>query len=535
MKIPRPTIGLRGRLCYLSIVVVAALAATLARTIEQGLGATIRASSVALLDQAQPIVAARAVELIAQGDDEGLQKTLQDVVVTDPFEIAACFDLAGRLRGSASRTPLSDDQEGALRRYGVHNTLGSLQRAWQADGIRFFQHPMLDPERGSAPRGVLLLATNRDAVERRVEILRRYLWAAALIGGGIAAIAVLVLARALTRPLLALVKDVRRLEHGLPAVRHATGRRDEIGGLARAFGQMAESVQSGREELRRKGEELAQAVAQRKLTLGRVLKDLRALGARKDAFLSSISHELRTPLTVVQSTAEIVLDGGGGSDAGAVHDVDARALAEFLPGIREQALALDRLVDNLLLMLELERCERVAMPESSTLGALLDAALAEVEPARVRGNVSIRCEVERDRTVRWDVALAVRMLRELVLNAIHFSPPGGTVKVSASIAGARLSLSVLDEGSGIPAEHCEEVFERFHQLGDVMTEKPKGTGLGLPLCRAAAILHGGWIRAERRTSSGACLTLDLPLDASAGPHAVEWTCDPEHPNRLLVK
>jgi signal transduction histidine kinase len=119
--------------------------------------------------------------------------------------------------------------------------------------------------------------------------------------------------------------------------------------------------------------------------------------------------------------------------------------------------------------------------------------------------------------VRWDLVLAARLLRELLLNAVRFSPGGGRVSLRARAEAARVLLTVEDEGPGIPARQCEAVFERFQQLGDVLTEKPRGAGLGLPICRAIAVLHGGWIRAEPRAPApGARFVLELPIDASAG-------------------
>jgi signal transduction histidine kinase len=275
---------------------------------------------------------------------------------------------------------------------------------------------------------------------------------------------------------------------------------------------MEQSVRACRQELKEKGEQLGQAVTHRKQTLGRALRELKELGRRKDAFLSSISHELRTPITVMQSAAEIL-----------AADDSAPARAEFLPGVREHARALDRLVDNLLCLLELDALEKLSKPRPSTLGRIVGGALAQVEGERARREVTIVREVDGDLPVRWDLALTVRLLRELLLNAVRFSPPGGTVRLAAHPVGSRLQITVRDEGPGIPADQCEEIFQRFHQLGDVLTEKPRGTGLGLPICRAIAVRHGGWVRAEPRRDqeAGASLVLELPADAFVEASAEE--------------
>jgi len=506
----RPVLGLRTRLCHLSIAAVAALATVLAGLIDRQVGATIRSASAARLGQAQHVVAESTVALLDRGGDAELEGLLREVVATAPFELAACFAPDGRLRAAAARRAFTDGQQSALRRYGASNSLELVAREFAGSGLRFLQHPLLVSGRWPASRGTLLLATCPPAEERRIAAMSRYLWSAAGLGAGAAMLAVVILARALTRPLLAFVADVGRLERGQPVPRRATSRRDEIGLLSRAFDRMTQDVSGCRQELKARGERLAQAVAQRKETLGAALRDLKELGRRKDAFLSSISHELRTPLAVIQNSAEIL----AGSE-------DPAARAEFASGMLAHARELDRLVGNLLLLVELQRCERVAVPHARTLGAILEEALAEIDAERALRGVEIARDLDPGLEVRWDPFLAARLLRELLLNAVRFSPRGATVRVAAASEGARLRVTVEDSGPGIPAARCEEVFERFHQIGDVLTGKPKGAGLGLPICREIAVLHGGWIRAEPRAGGGARLVVELPADAASATRSEE--------------
>jgi signal transduction histidine kinase len=507
VRAPRLAFGLRTRLCHLSVAVVCATAAALGALIDRGVAATIRSSRDATLDRAQPRLAAAAAALLERRDDEALDRMVRALVDGEPFELAACYDLAGRARAVASRRPLTADQTLALQQYGRGNSLHALQRSWEPSRLAFLPNPAIGSAGGSAaaPRGVLLLATDPTRLEARLASLSRMLWTAAGVGGAAAVVALLLLARALARPLLALVDDVKRLEQGQPAAQLATEGGDEVGALARDFGEMAREIETSRLALQQEGARLEQAVEQRKETLGKALRELKQLGRRKDALLSSISHEFRTPLTVMQSSAEIL-----------ANDADPAALAEFLPGLRQHALALDRLVDNLLCMLDLERCERVAAPVSAPLGKLVDAALAQVEPERIRRDAAVVAELQRELTVRWDVPLVTRLLRELLLNALQFSPKGGMVTISMARTGGRLRLAVADEGPGIPAEQREEVFERFHQLGDVMTSKPQGAGLGLPIARAIAVLHGGWVRVDAAGERGAKFVVEMPVDAGSG-------------------
>ena len=108
-----------------------------------------------------------------------------------------------------------------------------------------------------------------------------------------------------------------------------------------------------------------------------------------------------------------------------------------------------------------------------------------------------------------------RVLRLLLLNAIQWSPSGGSVGIRIRREGEGLGITVSDEGPGIPASDHERVFDRFKQLGDTNTEKPAGIGLGLPLARAIVTRMGSTISLESDPGQGTRVTVTVPTTAKA--------------------
>ncbi|MNS69900.1 Adaptive-response sensory-kinase SasA [compost metagenome] len=113
--------------------------------------------------------------------------------------------------------------------------------------------------------------------------------------------------------------------------------------------------------------------------------------------------------------------------------------------------------------------------------------------------------------MRVDGDRIVQTLINLVGNALKYTPPGGTVTVSAIEEGAMLRLSVADDGRGIPEDQLEQVFERFVQVAPGEARIRGGAGLGLAICRSIVERHGGRIWAERRPERGSVFHFTVPL------------------------
>lgn len=237
----------------------------------------------------------------------------------------------------------------------------------------------------------------------------------------------------------------------------------------------------------------------------------------KSEFLASMSHELRTPLHAILGFSRLALR-------------ERPPLAETTRRrceiIRENGERLLALVDDLL---DLSRLDGHAMPlkvSACDIEELAREAVADMEAVAVERGVRMQVSGDLQKaSVGADLARVSQVLRKLLANAIRFSPPGGLIDVALSrhVEDGQdgVLVGVSDEGTGIPADRLECIFDEFAQAAKRHGEAPgSGTGLGLAICRQIVALHHGWIRAVNVPSSGARIEVWLPAGRlSAGPQA----------------
>ena len=261
---------------------------------------------------------------------------------------------------------------------------------------------------------------------------------------------------------------------------------------------------------------MAEAVAERAgpaLQNAQLWSDLQERMAReqaatriKDDFLSIVSHELRTPLTSIQGYSQL-LEGRLMSE----HDGESKEMAH-LRVIRSQVGRMRRLVDDLLDVSRIDRRGGVSIePIDFDLADELREAVGRVRrehPERtvaVSAPDSLPIHADRDRLGQ--------VLSNLLENAVKYSPDGGTIDVVAERRGGEVEVRVSDTGVGIPAEHRENVFERFYQAdGDAGRRRFGGLGLGLYISRAIIDAHSGriWAAANVEAGSGSVFGFRIP-------------------------
>jgi len=233
--------------------------------------------------------------------------------------------------------------------------------------------------------------------------------------------------------------------------------------------------------------------------LGLALRRMQeALEGRQYAeeYVQTLTHELKSPLSAIRGAAELLQE-----------EMPVQQQARFIANIRTEAERIARIVDR---MLELARLEnRREKPEMEPVE--LDAMVRTVAESQLLAGKDLKMEIAvPDRlTINGNPFLLHQALENLVHNAIEFSPAGGTVRVEVIPEGDRVTVSITDEGPGIPEYALDRIFERFYSLGRPDTGR-KSTGLGLNLVREVAKSHGGTIRVVNRPEGGALAELILP-------------------------
>ena len=219
----------------------------------------------------------------------------------------------------------------------------------------------------------------------------------------------------------------------------------------------------------------------------------------RNSLLAALSHDLRTPLTVLVGLAESLALTKPPLSAAQLETADA---------IQDEARRMSTLVGNLLEMARIESGEVKLNLQWQPFEEVVGAALESSRSMLQRHKVEVR--VPRDLPlVRFDALLLERVLVNLLENASKYTPPGSTVTLSAEVIGDRLSVSVADNGPGLPKGREEIVFQKFTR-GERESATP-GVGLGLAICRAIIEAHQGKIVAVNRPGGGAAFTFTLPL------------------------
>jgi signal transduction histidine kinase len=245
--------------------------------------------------------------------------------------------------------------------------------------------------------------------------------------------------------------------------------------------------------------------------LSQAYEELKSLDKAKDTFLSSVSHELRTPLTSIRSFSEILLT---------YDDANPKERKEFLEIIRSESERLTRLIDNVLDIAKIESQKMIWHDDLFLLEDVVRDVIRAQGPLLEEKGIRLQTTIppglppyyaDRDRIQQ--------VVTNLLNNAINFSQEGGTIRIWAEpLEGRRsgetsswIKVAISDQGVGIDEKDFEVIFDRLSQVcGDAMTDKPKGTGLGLPICKEIVVHYGGNIWLESRIGEGSTFFFTLP-------------------------
>ncbi len=340
------------------------------------------------------------------------------------------------------------DDSSAFRWQGANTELAEITDEL-VNGLRKFVKEM---ELGSQ------IGTEREAALRKSVTLCLYFGAALNI---IIAVALAVyFNRGTSSRLLVLVDNTKRLAQGLPLTAAAPGQ-DEIAHLDKVFHDMADA--------------LADAAK------------------RKAELVSMVTHDLRTPLTSIQSTLTLLSEGVLG-------EIPPKA-AKKVNIASDSTRRLIGLINDLLDIEKLEAGKMQIVIKDCSASPIVDASVNAVAAFADEAGVGIEKD-PAEYMVQADADRVVQVIINLLSNAVKFSPRDSLVKLELEKIGDWLEFRVVDQGRGIPEEHLSKVFERFSQVDPNNPTERKGTGLGLPICKAIIEGHGGSIGVKSKPGEG---------------------------------
>jgi signal transduction histidine kinase len=245
------------------------------------------------------------------------------------------------------------------------------------------------------------------------------------------------------------------------------------------------------------------------LGTGLLLRDVtreREVEAMKSQLLSTVSHELRTPLASIKGFATTLLR----------QDVkwDETNRREFLSIIDEESDRLSELISNLLDMSRIEAGTLRIEPEPADLAPIIEETVGAFKIQTHRH--TFRVDLPDALPLVWaDPRRARQVLRNLLDNAVKYSPDGGLIGVTASSDAEVVQVVVSDQGLGIEAQYLEHIFDRFYQVDSASTRAVGGSGLGLSICKAILDAHGGRIWVQSEVGLGTEFYFTLPLAGHA--------------------
>jgi two-component system, OmpR family, sensor histidine kinase KdpD len=224
----------------------------------------------------------------------------------------------------------------------------------------------------------------------------------------------------------------------------------------------------------------------------------------RNTLLASISHDLRTPLAVMAGAGSTLAEHGA-----SLNESTRVALAR---SIETKAREMSELVSNVLDLMRFESGQVVLRRDWQSLDDLLGAALHALEVKLATHPVELRIPADLP-PVNVDATLIVQVFTNLLDNVAKYTPPGTRVTIAAAADGQFVRVTLDDDGPGLPPGDPARLFDKFQRGNDEGTVV--GVGLGLAICRAIVVAHGGQIEAQRRASGGARFELTLPATEPA--------------------
>ncbi|HAE60211.1 MAG TPA: hypothetical protein DCG54_12090 [Anaerolineae bacterium] len=309
-----------------------------------------------------------------------------------------------------------------------------------------------------------------------------------------------VISRLLINPIYALVRASQAITAGDLTRRTGVNSSDEIGVLANTFDAMTANLQQRTFELERANQTLAQ------------------MDKTKSSFIQVAAHELRTPLTLLSGYTQLL-------DNKAKNNPDLQTISK---GLLEGSVRMQEVVNSMLDISRIDSKMLKALPDKASLASILQRVEKTFQAAWDERKLKfVTAGISELPLIYADPDLLYKLLYHLVMNAIKYTPDGGTITLRGEVIedDHEISLTVEDTGIGIDLEHQHLIFEKFYQTGEVQLHssgrtkfKGGGPGLGLAIARGIVEAHGGriWVESpgyNEETLPGSCFYVRLPLEA----------------------
>lgn len=282
----------------------------------------------------------------------------------------------------------------------------------------------------------------------------------------------LVLARYLTRPVVAIQQTAKQIGDGEYSARvnQSIDRKDELGQLASSFNTMAEKLENN-------------------------------IGAHQ-RLLADVSHELRSPLTRLQITLGLIEQ----------QKSQEENISHLVLRCEHEVKALDEMIANVLTVSRQENSFQTLDLADHSLKELFAQLNNDCQLHAQQAHVNIEYIVEENIRLHVDNSLILSAFSNILLNAIKYSSAEQTITIKALKQSNKCIIEFIDQGTGVEEQHLTHLFEAFYRISDARDRNSGGTGLGLAIAKQAIEAHHGKIYAKNNDSGGLTIALELPLN-----------------------
>jgi two-component system OmpR family sensor kinase len=237
---------------------------------------------------------------------------------------------------------------------------------------------------------------------------------------------------------------------------------------------------------------------------GMAMRPVYASYSQIQQFTADAAHELRTPLAAIRATVESTLS----SDA--ISELESR---DVLQTINRQAVRLSELVQDLLLLSRMDLQLITLQKQACCLNEIVSDLVEEVSALAIQSNIDLKLKIPNESAiyVNGNEDQLYRLILNVLINAIHYTPEQGTVEVSLDHIEHHAIIQIQDNGIGISSTDLSNIFDRFYRVSNDRSRKKGGSGLGLAIAMAIAKSHSGYIQAKSEFGEGSTFTIRLPL------------------------
>ena len=236
-----------------------------------------------------------------------------------------------------------------------------------------------------------------------------------------------------------------------------------------------------------------------------VLRRMRTLDKSRQEFVSNVSHELKTPLTSMKVLADSLI---------MQEDVPKELYQEFMADIAEEIDRENKIINDLLTLVKLDKTDGELNIENVDINALLELLMKRLRPIARQQNIEVILESNRPVQAAVDEVKVTLALSNLVENAIKYNKQNGWVRVVLDADHQYFTVMIEDSGMGIPEESMERIYERFYRVDKSHSREIGGTGLGLAITRNIIIMHRGTIQVSSVEKEGTTFLVKIPLTYS---------------------